>query len=267
LLSRNHELSAFACVCLSASLTGVPPTGALLLGLLGAWAGDWPDIDHAGATATRSLRWIPYWRRHPRDKKTGDYKRRKDGRLAVKVLWFPSHQVHTFFCWLSGWIWDRCATPLDRADRNKLWGPAFRVHRGFTHSVWCAGLVGLVWWAALAPWDVWTPLAPIFGAAPVPVLVGEAVALGMVAHIVGDGCTDFGVAPLAPVWKWRGRRYVRMGLWEPLRFKVSKSVETLLVAPVCGALVAYSVAGAFLGPQHVVSSLWAFGTDLWSRLA
>jgi hypothetical protein len=272
MLARNHELSAFAATALAAAVSGVPPLGALALGLLGGWAGDWPDIDHDSATVTRSLRWVPYWRDHPRDKKTGDYKRDKRGRIVSKWRYFPSRQVHQFFCWISAWIWDRCATAADRRDTNGSWGPAFRVHRGFTHSVWCAGFTGALWWALAefggaavhVPWDA---LAPVFGAVHLPVLLGCTTAAGMIAHIGGDACTDFGVAPFAPLLKVQGRRYPHMGLWEPMRFKVNKSVETWVVAPLMSLLAVYAIAGALLGPEHVLVAAGDFISGIWVHLA
>lgn len=267
MISRNHEATGFATVCLCASLAGVPTVGAIMLGMIGAWAADWPDIDHPGATATKSLRWLPYWIDFPRDKKTGDHKRRKDGRIVWKTRWFPARQVHGFFAWVSRTLYDRFATPADRADTTGTWGPAFRVHRGFTHSVWCAGLTGVAWWGAAAPWSIWAPLAPLFGSASFPVLLGETTCMGMLTHVAGDGCTDFGVSPFAPLISWKGRRYPRLGIWEPLRFKVSKSVEKIIILPLCSALVVYAVAGAFLGPLRVGSSLWTLVSSLWSRLA
>lgn len=267
MIARNHELSAFAVVCVSASLVGVPASGAVVLGCLGAWAGDWPDIDHHGAAVTKSLRWIPYWIDFKRDAKTGLVKLRKDGRAIWSARCFPSLQVHGFFCWLSALIYDRFATPLDRKDSNRAWGPAFRVHRGFTHSIWCALLGGLVWWAALEPWSIWFGLAPMFGATPVPVLVGETVALGMIAHVGGDACTDFGVSPLAPVLKWKGRRYPRMGLWEPLRFKVNKWVEKHIITWLCSVLVVLSMVAAFSGPGRMLQGLGELVGDLWGRLS
>lgn len=260
-------MSAFACTTLAATAVGVPAGGALTLGLLGAWSGDWPDIDHPGASVTKSLQWVPYWRDHPRDKKTGDYRRRKDGRVVTQVRYAPALQVHGFFVWLSGAIYDRCATPVDRADTNKLFGPAFRVHRGFTHSVWFALLCGLAWWLLLAPWPIWSGLAPWFGTDDVPLLVAEAFATGALAHILGDGCTDFGVSPWAPLIKWKGRRYPRMGLWEPLRFKVNKKVELLLIAPLCTVLAAYSVLGAFFGPVCVLEALGALVARIWASVS
>jgi membrane-bound metal-dependent hydrolase YbcI (DUF457 family) len=275
MLARNHETSAFACVTLASTAVGVPWPGALVLGVLGAWAGDWPDIDHASATVTRSLRWIPYWIDFARDKKTGDYKRKKPGKgwfyrtYVWKARCFPAVQVHGFCCWLSGAIYDRCATALDRADKNKLWGPAFRVHRGFTHSVWCAGLTGLAWWAAAAPWiDLWSTYTPIFGTPDFPVLLGATLALGMLTHIGGDACTDFGVSPFAPLIKVNGRRYPRLALLpEPLRFKVNKSVELILIAPLCVALAGYSVLGAVFGAQNVLEGVVTLVGRVWSSLA
>lgn len=275
MISQNHERSSFAVVVTIWALLGVPAPGALVLGLLGGWAGDWPDIDHEGASVTRSLRWLPYRFEVQHDAKTGEIKYKTSGpkgkrrrRQAWKVYYFPSWQMHRFWCTLSAAVYDRCATDLDRRDQNRKWGAAFRVHRGFTHSLWCALLVGGAWWAVLDLWSVWEPLGPLFGnLAPVPVLIGATVALGMFSHVCGDGCTDFAVAPLAPCWKWKGRRYVRMGLWEPLRFKVSKTVELKFIKPIITGLSWLAVVGAFGGPVDILISSGQFISNIWTALA
>jgi hypothetical protein len=270
-LSGNHEASAFAGTCLGAAYAGVPAPGALVLGLVGAWAGDWPDLDMPGATVTKSLRWIPYRRHYPRDPKTGDYKTRKDGSKKVEVRWFPSWPMHVALCRASAAIWDRWATELDRADKTKLFGPAFRVHRGFSHSFWLAGCTGLIWWAllSLVPWSAGSPerLTWIFGTVHPAGLIALAITGGMIFHILGDGCTDFGVAPFAPLIKVAGRRYWHAGLWEPIRFKVSHAVEKMVIAPLIGVAASWAVAGAFIGPDRVLQAIGDTGSALWSALA
>jgi hypothetical protein len=66
----------------------------------------------------------------------------------------------------------------------------------------------------------------------------------------------------------QGRRYPHMGLWEPMRFKVSKWVETWIIGwllmPVA---VAYAVAAAFFGPEHVLLDAGDFIASIWTRLA
>jgi hypothetical protein len=268
MMARNHEISGFAVTTLTATAVGMPPLTALALGVLGLYAADWPDIDHEKATITRSLSWIPYWFHFPWDEKTQDHKRRKDGHKVIQVRKFPGYPLHRCMCALSGWIWDRCATELDRKDRNRMWGPAFRVHRGFTHSVWFALLVGAAWFIPLALIGLGAP-SPLFGGYSAAAAVAGALAAGCIAHIAGDACTDFGIAGagFAPLLKVDGRRYWHSGLWEPIRFKVNKTIEKTLIGPVCGALALYSVAGAFFGPTQVLNGLYFFALDVWTRLA
>lgn len=227
--AHNHEASAFAVVCVSAASVGVPAPGCLLLGVLGAWAGDWPDIDAQSSRVVKFfwlLPWIPAL-----------------AKLASKA------------------VFDLCATDDDIRRTAGSWGSRFRVHRGLWHSVWAALGTGAVWWALCTLAGLyWGALGQtgafladsagvFFGAdQPVPMLIGETVALGMIAHVLGDGCTDFGVAPFAPVLKWRGYRYVEMGLWTPLRFKVSKDPEKYLITPLILALAGWAIVGAFVGP-------------------
>lgn len=301
MLGPNHELSGFAVVTTWAAASGVPPIGCLVLGALGAHTCDWPDIDHEGATITTMLKWIPYWtetkrnkdgtirRSKPTGKGWGPFKDTK-GRPMVKRYYFPSWQVHRFMCRLSECIYDRWATPADKRDSTRKFGPSFRVHRGFAHSVWCALITGCIWFgifAALGAWrpGMWPALHPLLGTDGAPLLLAETMALGMISHIGGDGCTDFGVSPWAPVIRWperntvgpaeipwfpkawAGRRYPRMGLWEPMRFKVNHGVEKVIIAPTLGVCAALSVIGAFISPGVVATVLGRAVTRLWVAFA
>lgn len=187
------------------------------------------------------------------------------------MRWFPSRQVHLGLCAISAALWERFATDLDRRDSNRKWGPAFRVHRGFTHSVWFSLAFGLLWWLVLAVLGIWVPwnvAAALFGGADVPLVIGASMALGCLAHIAGDGCTDFGISPFAPVLLIDGRRYPRLALLpEPLRFKVNKKVELWLIAPLCSGLVGYSVLAALFGPVAVLVTAWQLLSALWVGLA
>jgi membrane-bound metal-dependent hydrolase YbcI (DUF457 family) len=292
-------MTGFAAVTMWASATGVPPVGALVLGGLGAWTCDWPDIDHHGSVITKSLRWIPYRTQIKRDKdgsilyhrpvplpKRKPRKRwaryRWYGAHTLRALgwsrrrpqrqtwWFPSQQVHGGMCALSAAIYDRCATPADRRDCAGMQGPAFRIHRGFAHSLWCALITGALWCALLlvvGTWHpgLWSSMHPMFGVQEFPVLFGETVVLGMCTHVCGDGCTDYGISPFAPLIKVGDRRYPRLGLLpELLRFKVSQRVEKTLIAPLCVLWALMAVPAAFLGPERVLGALGRTATSIWS---
>src|SRR5919197_1885449 len=72
-------------------------------------------------------------------------------------------------------------------------------HRGPTHSLaWCAGLALLVWAGQSLLLD-----------APAPPLLGAAVGVGALSHVLADGLTVAGV-PLW--WPWSRRRLVLLGL-------------------------------------------------------
>lgn len=242
-MAAQHRMSTFALVSVSTRVAGVPAWGALALGCLGAWAADWPDIDAESSHA------VKFWWLFP-------------------IVPFLAHRF-------SALVFDACATEADKLDTAGSWGPRFRVHRGWWHSVWAAGITGFLWWwvlrVGIAHWPVtwWHPgtsplhvLGEMFGdVGMIPVLVGATVALGMIGHVCEDGCTDFAVAPFAPVWSWRGRRYVRMGLYEPLRFKVGKDVEKNLIRPLC-ALLAGAAAGWVLWGWAPVGVLAAAASAL-----
>ena len=221
MIAANHETSTFAIVSVSAYTLGASPLGALALGLVGAFTSDWPDIDAEKSRVISALWWMP---------------------------WFP-HLMQMF----SAWVWECCATDADRRNTAGNWGPRFRVHRGFWHSVWGAALTTAIWWAVLKVPAGYFPtqagqITDWFAlGVPGEVLIATAIGAGMVGHVLGDSCTDFGTAPLAPVWYWRGHRYVKMGLWEPLRFKVGKDVEHALIAPLCLAAVGWALVGIWTG--------------------
>lgn len=247
-MAAQHRMSTFALVSVSARLAGVPALGALALGGVGAWAADWPDIDAESSAVIRF-----WW-------------------LAPLVPWL-AHRA-------SALVFDLCATPADRAAVAGSWGPRFRIHRGLWHSVWAALGVGVAWWWLLQvgtahwPGDWWRPgtavldvLGTMFGdPREIPVLIGETTALGMIGHVLGDGCTDFAVAPLAPVWRWHGHRYVRMGLLEPLRFKVGQPVEKHLVRPLCALLAGAAAGWVLWGAQALLVAAAALSALIWLHL-
>lgn len=231
--AANHEMSTFALVSVSAHVAGAPPWSALVLGLLGAHVSDWPDIDAERSRIISMLWWAPFL----------------PGALQA----------------FSAIVWEACATEADRRNTAQGWGPRFRVHRGFWHSLWGALLTGLVWYALLtyglllAPAGVRNLLTDFWALGyPTEVVISATMVVGMLGHVLGDSCTDFGTAPLAPVWKWNGHRYVKMGLWEPLRFKVGKPVELGLITPLCTAFATWSAVGIWTG----LESGWALYAGL-----
>jgi membrane-bound metal-dependent hydrolase YbcI (DUF457 family) len=260
-IARNHEASTFALTCTAAYLSGVPPLGCLLLGVWGAMWGDWPDIDAARSRATQALCLVRYpIRALDRD---GRQKVHERGARAGRLKWtwrsFPGHQLHRVSLALSEAVFDFCATEADQDDVAGPMGPKFRGHRGLTHSVWWALGSGALVWLALAPLPELPPefAVPIFGPADPRILAALGAVVGVIGHILGDCCTDYGCAPFAPLLRWNGRRYVEMGIWEPLRFKVSHDVEALLITPVClvlaglSALAALGWLGGLLSAVHV----------------
>lgn len=222
----NHEMSTYALVTAGAYTCGAPPWSALVLGLVGTVAADWPDVDAEKSRVNKLLWWAP---------------------------WFPFALQA-----VSAIVWEACATAKDRANTVGSWGPAFRVHRGIWHSVWGALLTAGVWYLLLhyavgfCPAVVQNSMVRFFGLPyPPEVLIAAALGSGMVGHILGDSCTDFGTAPLAPAWYWRGHRYVTMGLWTPMRFKVGKPVEQGLITPLCTGAATWATVGVWVGPWTV----------------
>ncbi|OLZ40978.1 metal-dependent hydrolase [Natrinema saccharevitans] len=66
-------------------------------------------------------------------------------------------------------------------------------HRGPTHTVWFAALVGLIAGVGTAIAVPATPAAFAFG-----FLVGSC---GILAHLAGDVVTPMGISPFAPLWR------------------------------------------------------------------
>jgi hypothetical protein len=135
--------------------------------------------------------------------------------------------------------------------------------------VWFCLLLGLVFAGLSLPLDGWAPLVHLLGqGAPPSVLLGATVAIGSCTHIAGDGCTDFGISPFAPVLKLGGRRFPRLALLpEPFRFKVSKFVEDKIVSPICGVLAVLCAMATFVGPERVVGAIAGLGEGLWRVFA
>lgn len=270
MLARNHEASTWALTCATWAIAGVPAPGAVLLACVGSLFGDWPDIDMPRARITKLLCLLPYPVAKVNER--GAQRRHEKGRRKGKRMWdwrpFPGYQIHQLFFWLSGVVFDLCATAADRADTVPGWGPKFRTHRGLTHSAWFALGTGVAVWFGLWFLGDLSPtttahFVPIFGTEDLRGLLAETAVIGTFGHVLGDCCTDYACAPFAPVWRWDGRRYVEMGLWEPMRFKVSKWVEDAIVTPLCGVACVAAILGAFGGLSAVLHGLGRF----WAALA
>lgn len=270
-LARDHEVSTFALTCTAATLVGVPAGGALVLALVSAWFGIWPDIDMAGSAVTRGLCLLryPVWALDEHHLPVRHTKGRKKGRIRLVWRSFPGHQIHLAAEAASRLVFDACATPADRADVAGSFGMKFRSHRGLTHSVWWALGTGLAVWLLgpvlghlAAPWLSWIHLRPVFGTDDLRGLLAETAVVGVLGHILGDCCTDYACAPFAPVWRWNGRRYVEMGLPEPMRFKVNHWVERALVTKLCAVAAALSVLYAF----GALSATLRFARGVWLAL-
>lgn len=274
MLARTHETSTFALTCTGAVLAGVPPLGCVAVAAWATYWCDWPDIDMPRSRITLITCLFPYPVRHldTDGKQRWHEKGKREGRLKWQWRTFPGYPIHLFWHWLSTVVYDACATDDDRRDSIRKWGPKFRTHRGLTHSVWFALLFGTAVWFALPivgdclhligvhPESVrWSG---IFGTENVRGLLALSATVGIVGHILGDCCTDYACAPFAPLWRWKGRRYVEMGLWEPMRFKVDHWVEHSIVTWLSNAAVATSVLAAFGWLSPALSALWR----LWSVL-
>lgn len=95
-------------------------------------------------------------------------------------------------------------------------------HRGPTHTIWFATVVGVVAGLGTALAVPGTSVAFAFGAA-----VGTA---GVLAHLAGDVVTPMGISPFAPVW----RAHVSLGWFASKNPRINRSF--LLIGTV--ALVA-----------------------------
>ncbi|QLK26406.1 metal-dependent hydrolase [Natrinema zhouii] len=91
-------------------------------------------------------------------------------------------------------------------------------HRGPTHTVWFAVLVGLVAGIATAIIVPSTPDAFAFG-----FVVGTC---GILAHLAGDVVTPMGISPFAPVW----RAHVTLGWFKSKNGRINRAL--LLVGSV-----------------------------------
>jgi membrane-bound metal-dependent hydrolase YbcI (DUF457 family) len=238
---------------------------ALVLGGLGAGAAIAPDLDHPGATASRSIGVVSAL-----------------GSAAIRTL-SASVYAHT----------------RTRHDRDNASG-----HRGLTHTVPGALGLGAVFGGIVAVGDafgstagiattcavIWLFLVWALRALPpkhdalrdyvtasvltalswlalhhtyagsIPLLLGLVIALGALVHSLGDALTDYG-SPLLWPHTFRGERWYGAGMPKPLRFKAGKKVENRLVFPASVVLAAGAVVGIIPGawPRifYAASLLWA----------
>jgi membrane-bound metal-dependent hydrolase YbcI (DUF457 family) len=185
-----------------------------------------PDLDHPSSMATR--------------------------RFSV-ASWLACYIVRP----LSGFVYD-----LTKGRRDTGKG----THRGLTHTVAAAVLLGLAVNLASARWgtpvlvgtlfvclalaikglDALVPGPPSLviaggltyaveefvpgGTAGTAGWLGTAVALGMVVHSIGDAITESGAPLLWPI-RIRRRSWYPVGTPRPLRFRTGGTVEAWVVAP------------------------------------
>ncbi|WP_433283926.1 metal-dependent hydrolase [Pseudonocardia sp. CA-142604] len=207
---------------------GVEPSAGTVLTFAAVCAGAalLPDLDHPSSMATR--------------------------RFSV-ASWLACYLVRP----LSGFVYD-----LTKGRRDTGKG----THRGLTHTVVAAVLIGLAVNFASGRWgtpvlvgtlfvclalaikglDALVPGPPSLviagfltyaveefvpgGTAGTAGWLGSAVALGMVIHSVGDAVTESGAPLLWPI-RIRKRSWYPVGTPRPLRFRTGGRVETWVVAP------------------------------------
>jgi hypothetical protein len=208
---------------------------ALVIGGLGAGAAIAPDLDHEGATASRSLGPIT-----------------AGASLGIRKL--------------SAFTYRHTQTKADRSNKSghrgithtgpgavaigAFFGGTIAIAGAFSHAAGTWAAVAVIWlfftWAlrALPPnhshkrdyitatvltfagwWILRTHYAGI-----IPVLLGSVIAIGCYVHAIGDGLTDYG-SPLIWPFTWKGQRWYPCGMPRFLRFKAGKKVENRLVYP------------------------------------
>lgn len=261
-----HGMTAGLAVSNLAPLFGQPmniPT-ALTLGGLCAGAAIAPDLDHPGATASRSI-----------------------GIVSAAA----SAAVRAF----SASVYRRTRTRRDRSNADG--------HRGITHTVPGAAGLGVISGGIPALAGLWGTL-PAMGATLVviwlflvwalralppkrsvsndyfvatlltggaylalsgsyastmPLLIGLTVGLGSLVHTLGDSITDYG-SPLAWPFVIRGERWFSCGPPKPMRFKAGKEMEQRFVFPlsIAAAFVAFLgvLPGALPAVGDAVVLLW-----------
>ena len=232
MLGVSHALSGAALGLAVAGfvpqMVGITPSAGSVLTFAAVCAGAalLPDLDHPSSMATR--------------------------RFAV-ASWVACHLVRP----LSGLVYN-----LTKGRRDTGRG----THRGLTHTVAGAVLLGLAVNFASARWGTPVLVGTLFvcialaikgldelvpgppslviaagltyavevyvpgGTAGTAGWLGTAVMLGMVVHSIGDAVTESG-APLLWPLPIRGRRWYPVGGPRPLRFRTGGAVEAWVVAP------------------------------------
>lgn len=265
-LGKTHALHGAAVGLVVSQITGASIGVTLTIAGLGAGAAIAPDLDHPGATATRSLGLIT-----------------EAASAGIRAI--------------SAAVYAATATRHDRDNRDNRDG-----HRGITHTLPGALILGATFGGGVAvaglasrSAGVWTSLAVLWlflvwalralppvesrlfdystatvltGAAwwalqrgysgSVPLLLGVTISGGALTHTLGDALTDYG-SPLAWPMMVRGQRWYPCGLPAPLRFKAGRTVERLLIFPVSLVIVALLVLGLIPGAYplmgHAVAAL------------
>jgi membrane-bound metal-dependent hydrolase YbcI (DUF457 family) len=231
-------------------------TGTLLAGaLVCAGASLLPDLDRENSTASNvfgslsrgaSVRVSGLSRRLYRSTRTRwDYPQpdEDDGHrgmthtllfavLAGVVAWAAAGVNAVLVVFPTACLAVRAAIPYLQMQNDGLVSSA--LVRVLRHSISTSVLGAAVAWIALRHLDD-------------PVGVAALVALGCLVHCLGDSLTLAGCP-----WLWPmpilGRRWFRIGLPRPLRFRTGGRVEALLIAPliVLGTLV---VGGLIVAPR------------------
>ncbi|WP_232666042.1 metal-dependent hydrolase [Pseudonocardia sp. TRM90224] len=209
-------------------LAGITPSAGAILTFAGVCAGAalLPDLDHPSSVATRRF---------------------------SAASWMAAHAIRP----LSAFVYD-----LTRGRRDTGRG----THRGLTHTVVGAVLLGLAINFATGRWGVPVIVGTLFvclalaikglddivpgppslviaagltfaveeyvpgGTAGTAGWLGTAVTLGMIMHSVGDAITESG-APLLWPLRIRRRSWYPVGSPRPMRFKTGGKVESMFVAP------------------------------------
>jgi membrane-bound metal-dependent hydrolase YbcI (DUF457 family) len=148
----------------------------------------------------------------------------RDGKLSHSlgpITWLLCRVV----VWTSKGLFLATRGPRDFTHSNG--------HRGITHTPVFAPVVAVAAWALTA--DRYA------------VAVAVGLLVGVLAHQIGDACTDSGIPMLWP-FKINGRRWGHYGLLPvPLRFKTGHAVESVVLVGVLAACVGVVVFYAWLG--------------------
>ncbi len=205
------------------------------------------------------------------------------GAALLPDLDHPSSMATRRFS-VASWLAGRAVRPLSRLVYDLTRGrrdTGRGSHRGLTHTIACAVLLGLAVNLASARFgtpvlvgtlfvclalaikglDALVPGPPSLviaagltyaveqfvpgGTAGTAGWLGTAVTLGMVVHSAGDAITESGAPMLWPV-RIRQRRWYPVGSPRPLRFRTGGAVEAWLVAP--GLTVAVFLLAALVVP-------------------